>query len=128
MAEAKKTSAAGNSAVPHGDHDRVAMLSLNADGTPNQHNPEIIGDREFALDATREQFRQQAVSAVDQAERSASTGTGAEIVGQDPAIAELQAKHEAAEAAADKAADKTVEALFTGDQEATTDAESKPAK
>lgn len=26
-----------------GAHDRVAMLSLKADGTPDQRNPEIIG-------------------------------------------------------------------------------------
>jgi hypothetical protein len=49
----------------HGDHDRVQMLSLKADGTPDQHNPEIIGDKDVALEAAKEQFKQQAVSAAD---------------------------------------------------------------
>jgi hypothetical protein len=102
----------GNTAVPeHGDRDRVAMLSLKADGTPDQHNPEIIGDKEFALEATREQFRQQAVSAVDQAERKVAS-TGAEVLEQDPQIAALQQAHQDAEARAETAADATVEALF----------------
>jgi hypothetical protein len=102
----------GNTAVPeHGDRDRVAMLSLRADGTPDQHNPEIIGDKEFALEATREQFRQQAVSAVDQAERKVAD-TGAEVLEQDPQIAALQQAHQDAEAKAEAAADATVETLF----------------
>jgi hypothetical protein len=102
----------GNTAVPqHGDRDRVAMLSLRADGTPDQHNPEIIGDKDFALEATREQFRQQAVSAVDQAERKAAD-TGAEQLEQDPQIAALQQAHKDAEAQAESAADATVAALF----------------
>ena len=25
------------------DHDRVVMLSVRADGTPDQHDPELIG-------------------------------------------------------------------------------------
>ena len=108
--------AAGNTAVPQrGDHDRVAMLSLKADGTPDQHNPEIIGDKQFALTATQEQFRQQAVSAVDQAERGVTAPADGEQGAQDPTIAALQEKHEAAETAADSAAKTTVEALFTGD-------------
>lgn len=124
MADAKTTGgAAGNTAVSHGDHDRVVMLSLRADGTPDQHNPEIIGDKEFALEATREQFKQQAVSAVDQAERGVSSGAGgAEPVAQDPAIAALQDKHEAAEKAAVSAAESTVGALFTDDEDLTTGA------
>ena len=27
-----------------GQHDRVAMLSIRADGTPDQISPELIGD------------------------------------------------------------------------------------
>ena len=27
-----------------GQHDRVAMLSVRADGTPDQINPELIGE------------------------------------------------------------------------------------
>ena len=112
------TGAAGNTAVPaHGDHDRVAMLSLRADGTPDQHNPEIIGDKQFALDATREQFKQQAVSAADQAVRGVTARPDAEAVDapEDPKISELQRAHVQAEQAAQKAADATVDALFTGD-------------
>lgn len=110
--------AVGNTAVPqHGDHDRVAMLSLRADGTPDQLNPEIIGDREFAEAATREQFQQQAVSAVDTAERAATTdaAAAAEQVEQDPSIAELKGKHDAAADAAVAAADATVDALYQDD-------------
>lgn len=129
MAEARTTTggAAGNTAVSHGDHDRVVMLSLRADGTPDQHNPEIIGDKEFALEATKQQFREQAVSAVDQAERGVSSDAGgAEPVEQDPAIAEMQKKHEAAEKAADSAAESAVGALFTDDKALDTGADSKP--
>ena len=50
----------------HGQHDRVQMLSLKADGTPDQINPEIIGDKDTAIAAAKVQFAQQAVSAVDQ--------------------------------------------------------------
>jgi hypothetical protein len=116
MAQASEnTTGTGNTAVPQGDHDRVAMLSLRADGVPDQHNPEIIGEKEFALEATREQFRQQAVSAVDVAERGAVADTGAETVGQDPAIAKLQEVHEKAASEAESAADAVVGALFTGE-------------
>lgn len=122
--------AAGNTAVPaaeHGDHDRVAMLSLKADGSPDQHNPEIIGDKEFAQSATREQFKQQAVSAADSIRATSvpmmtvDDGKGgtkeipASEAPQDPTIAERQAEHEAVAADAEKAADATVGALFTGD-------------
>lgn len=111
---------AGNTAVPqHGDRDRVAMLSLKADGTPDQHNPEIIGEREFALDATKEQFKQQAVSAVDQEKRAELFGTGTadvEQLEQDPKIAELKDAHESAEKAAESAAESTVGALFVEEE------------
>lgn len=109
----------GNTAVPqHGDRDRVAMLSLKADGTPDQHNPEIVGEREFALEATKEQFRQQAVSAVDQDKRAElfGTGDGSEQLEQDPKITELKDAHDSAAQAAEKAAESTVGALFTDEQ------------
>lgn len=111
MAEATSTTK-GNT-VPHqGDHDRVAMLSLKPDGTPDQHNPEIIGDTETAKAATKEQFKQQAVSAAD-ATNAAPTGGGTvvEDAPQDPAIAAAAKEHEKAAAAAEKAAEKTVDAL-----------------
>jgi hypothetical protein len=119
----------GNTAVPqHGDHDRVAMLSLRADGTPDQHNPEMVGDKEFALAATKEQFKQQAVSAVDQQKRPEIFGTpgAGEQLEQDPAIAELKDAHESAEKAAEKAAESTVSALFV-DEQAPAKAEPAPA-
>jgi hypothetical protein len=108
----------GNTAVPDGGpRDRVAMLSLNRDGTPDQHDPEIIGDKEFALEAAKKQFRQQAVSAVDETKRAELFGTGsAEDVGQDPAIAELKDAHDSAADAAEKAAESTVNNLFNDEQ------------
>lgn len=108
---------AANTAVKHeGDHDRVAMLSLHADGTPDQHNPEIIGDKEFALEATRRQFAEQAVSAQDADRRAvaADAASAAETVEQDPTIAKAQAEDEKTAAAAEKAADKVVESLHKG--------------
>lgn len=112
----------GNTAVPaKGPHDRVQMLSLNADGTPNQTpGVEIIGDPEFAKQAAREQFAQQAVSAADQA--NAPTGDTM-VVGndgetapaadapQDPSIKERQDEHEKLQEAAHKAADAMVDSL-----------------
>lgn len=107
--------AAGNAAVPHeGDHDRVVMLSLRPDGTPDQHNPEIIGDKEFARAAARRQFAEQAVSAADVAARGATVDAGVGEVGQDPSVTELQNAHEKAASAAEKAADKAVDALHKG--------------
>lgn len=121
---ADTTKAAGNTAVPQGDRDRVAMLSLRRDGTPDQVNPEIIGDKKFALEAAKRQFAEQAVSAVDAQERSVSPA-GGEPVEQDPTIAALKEKHDAAQEAAESAAESTVTALFAGDEPA---AESAPAK
>lgn len=113
MAVASETPKQGN-VVPHkGDHDRVAMLSVRADGTLDQHNPEIIGDKEFALAATKEQFKQQAVSAVDVAERGVSSGSEDEGV-QDPSVAALKEKHDAAAETADKTAEKVVNSLYQG--------------
>lgn len=121
MAEAK-----GNTAVPQGDRDRVAMLSLKADGTPDQTNPQMIGERDFALAATKEQFRQQAVSAVDQAERAEAPAAAGEVT-QDPAIEALKAAHDAAASSAEKAAESTVNALFTDDTAASTAGKSTTA-
>jgi hypothetical protein len=104
---------AANTAVPKdGDHDRVAMLSLRADGTPDQYDPEIIGDKDFAVDAAKRQFAEQAVSAKDAAERSA-TDTGEEV-GQDPSIAEAQKEHDKVASAAEKRAESVVNSLHQG--------------
>ncbi len=123
MAEAK-----GNTAVPAAPSDKVAMLSLKADGTPDQTNPQIIGDKEFALAAAKEQFAQQAVSAVDEAKRAEVLPPAAETVGQDPAIEELKSAHDDAAAAAEKAAESTVNALFTEPAAETTAAKSTTSK
>ena len=116
MAEAKQTTEAANTAVINeGDHDRVAMLSLRADGTPDQHNPEIIGDKDAAVEATKVQFAQQAVSAVD-AEKRAELGLTAadETDTSDAAIDALKAEHDKVAAAAEKAAEKAVNSLHQG--------------
>ncbi|NUR28501.1 MAG: hypothetical protein HOV83_22125 [Catenulispora sp.] len=122
MAEAK-----GNTAVPHeGDHDRVVMLSLNADGSPAQHNPEIIGDKAFAEAAAKRQFAEQAVSARDVQLRGVSAGAVTIVgtpegqadkevpatVGEDPTVAKLAEAHESAQKAGEASAEKAVGALF----------------
>lgn len=100
--------------VQEGVHDRVAMLSLRADGTPDQYNPEIIGDKDAALANAKEQFVQQAVSAVDQAERGVSASDDVDQSVQDPFIADLKSKHDKAATAAEKAAEKAVGSLHQG--------------
>lgn len=108
--EKEKTVADANK-VPHGgDHDRVQMLSLRADGTPDQNNPEFIGDKDVTLAATTEQFRQQAVSAADVQLRGVSADTGDSGV-QDPTVEELQKAHESAAKSAEAAAKKAVDSL-----------------
>ena len=127
MAESSTTQEKkANVAVKQGDHDRVAMLSLHPDGSPAQFEPEIIGDKEFAVEAAKRQFAEQAVSAADVAERGVSTGGPVTLVGQpdgsvkseparsdpDPGIAELKEKHDSAQSAGESAAEKVVGALF----------------
>lgn len=101
-----------NPVANEGDHDRVVMLSLRADGTPDQHNPEIIGDKETAIAAAKEQFAQQAVSAADVA--NPVGGTTVEDAPQDPTIQAAVDEHEKVAAAAEKAAEQTVNALHQG--------------
>lgn len=109
----EKNTGTGNTAVPNqGDHDRVQMLSLRADGTPDQHNPEIIGDKDATLAATTEQFKQQAVSAADV--KNADGGTVVEDAPQDPSIDAAAKEHEKVAKAAEAAAKKTVESLHQG--------------
>lgn len=110
-----KTSAPVNPVKDEGDHDRVSMLSLKADGTPDQHNPEFIGDKETAVAATREQFAQQAVAAVD-AEKRAELGLGGDVESDtsDAKIDALKSEHDKVAAAAEKRADKVVNELHRG--------------
>lgn len=128
--EARPTSTAGHDAsrvkVPGAtDHDRVNSLSIRADGTPDQHNPELIGDVDAIRAHTREQFRQMAVSAADVRERGVTSapatlvgqedGTVKEIdpseLPQDPTVERLDKAHTEAAEAAQGAADKAVDAL-----------------
>ncbi len=98
--------------IDTGDHDRVVGLSIRKDGTLDQHNPEIIGDKEAALAATREQFAQIAVSAVD-AEKRAELGLAGAEDGDtsDKAIDALRAEHEKAADAGRAKAEALVNAL-----------------
>jgi hypothetical protein len=114
-----------------GDHDRVAMLSVRNDGTLDQHAPELIGDPALAQAATRRQFAEQAVSAVDVRIAAAmpAAGSAVTIIGApdgepDTVIplttdatttaASVRELHEAAAEAAIKAADAVVERLTSG--------------
>lgn len=100
------------SVVPH---DRVVGLSLRSDGTPDQVNPEIIGDKEAAVEAAKKQFAEFAVSAVD-AEKRAELGLGGTEEGDtsDAKIDALKAEHDKVAKAAESAAEKLVESLHKG--------------
>lgn len=107
------------------EHDRVNSLSIRSDGTPDQNNPELIGDVDAIRDHTREQFRQMAVSAADVRERGVTASPGVlrgtedggveEIdpadVPQDPTVERLDKAHTEAAEAAEGAADSAVDAL-----------------
>jgi nickel-dependent lactate racemase len=108
MANTQEAKTPANAVPGHGDHDRVVMLTLEADGTPRQVAPEFIGDKEAALEATKEQFRQQAVAAKDVELRGVVAGEGE----KDDEV--LSKAHKAAEKAAESAAEKTVNALHKG--------------
>ena len=110
MTTEKKTAAAPEPA-PVVAHDRVAMLSVRADGTLDQAAPELIGDKAATVAATQRQFAEQAVSAADDAARRAANAT-ADV--QDPAITELQAAHDAAAAKAKEDASAIVNSLHQG--------------
>lgn len=97
-------------------HDRVVGLSLRNDGTPDQNNPEIIGDKDAAIAAAKEQFAQFAVSASDAAARS-EAGIGGQPEGStaDAAIDKVKAVHDEVAAAAEAAAEAMVNELHKGD-------------
>lgn len=113
MATASTTPSQGNTVPNHGDHDRVQMLSLKADGTPDQHNPEIIGDKDVAIIAAKEQFAQQAVSAAD-VQIAAGGGSAVADAPQDPKIEKAQKEHDKVAAAAEKKAESVVNSLHQG--------------
>lgn len=114
MASEKDTPVA-NKAAKGGDHDRVTMLSLRADGSPDQTpGVEIIGDKDAAIAATAEQFKQQAVSAADREIRGVDSADVNVSTTEDPTVAELQKAHESAAKGADAAAKSVVESLHQG--------------
>jgi hypothetical protein len=118
MAETKKVAGAPAGVTP--PHDRVVGLSLRSDGTPDQNNPELIGDKDAAMAATKKQFAEFAVSAADaEARRAAGIGTEAAPTADgstgDTAIDQVKAEHEKVAAAAESAAEALVNQLHQGD-------------
>jgi hypothetical protein len=109
VADAKPTT--DKPVVKTADVDRIQALSISKDGTPDQSPGFEFIDKEVALDATKEQFRQIAVSAVD-AEKRAELGLSGNDEGDtsDAAIDALRKEHEKAEAAGEKAAEAVVNA------------------
>lgn len=86
------------------DRDRVVMASRAPDGTPVQHNPELIGPRDDAEEGARRQLAEQAVSITDQRQVEADRRAAAGDDQQDPGIDERRKAHdEAAKAAEGKA-------------------------
>jgi hypothetical protein len=127
MAEiAKAPTPKVNDAVP-APHDRVAVLSVRADGTHDQLNPELL-DPEGVKDYTKRQFSEQAVGEADRANAPIAGPTTiigtpegepdkivpATEVKQDPSIESAQAEHERVQKAAEKAAEAVVTSLSKG--------------
>lgn len=112
MADRTASTNTEKAVVDTGDHDRVVGLSIRKDGTLDQHNPEIIGDKDAALAATKEQFAQIAVSAVD-AEKRAELGLAGAEEGDtsDAKIDALKAEHDKAAKAGEAKATSVVNAL-----------------
>lgn len=110
MAEPKSTD---KPVIATGDHDRVVALSVRADGTLDQYAPEIIGDKDAAVEATKRQFAEIAVAAVDAEKREelGLAGTSGEGDTSDTAIDALKAEHEKAAKAAESKAASVVNAL-----------------
>ena len=110
-----KSSTTEKAVVKTGDHDRVVALSVKADGTLDQNDPEIIGDKDAAIEATKRQFAQIAVSAVD-AEKRAELGLARSTEGDtsDAAIDALRKEHDKAAAAAEKQAESLINSLHGG--------------
>lgn len=115
MAEVNKTTATSPQVVEPAT-DRVQMLSVAKDGTPDQApNFVFIGDKEAALAATKQQFAQQAVARVDEEKRpELGLGGGTVEVVEDKSIAELRSAQEKAVAEAEKKAAAVVNANHGG--------------
>lgn len=112
MAEAKKENQ--GRVTKDADHDRIVMASRAPDGTPNQHDPEFIGDKDVAVEAAKTQLTEQKVSAVDQAIRGVSDEEAGGGSKPDPQVAEIKKAHEAAAASAGKQAEAEVNKLHEG--------------
>jgi hypothetical protein len=95
-----------------GDHDRVVMASLKADGSPDQTSDfTFIGDKETSIASTTEQLKQQRVSAADVELR----GVGGSEEGDsspDKAVAKMVKVHESAAKSAASDAKSLVEGRF----------------
>jgi hypothetical protein len=116
MPEMADTNKAADAPVAsNAPHDRVVSLSLKSDGTPDQNNPEIIGDKDAAIEATKKQFAEFAVSAAD-AEERAKVGLGPDDEGDtsDAVIDKLKASHDKIAASAEKKAESVVNSLHKG--------------
>ena len=102
--------------VSTGDHDRVVGLSIDKTGAPDQTPGfEVIGDKEAAVAATKEQFAQIAVAAVDAEKRTALGLAGTEDGDtSDAKIDALRAEHEKAAKAAEAKAASVVNAAHRG--------------
>lgn len=117
MTESKSTAPVDKPVIDQADHDRVAMFSVAKDGTLDQSpGVEVIGDKDAAIEATQEQFRQIAVAAVDAVKRPELGLAGPQDEGDtsDKAIDALKAEHEKAEKAAEKKAEALVNAATKG--------------
>jgi hypothetical protein len=100
-----------------GDHDRVASLSIRVDGSLDQSpGVEIIGDKDAALEITKRQFAERAVSAIDASKRAelGLAGSADEGSTADKAIDALRKAHDAAAAAGEKEAERIVNQLSKG--------------
>lgn len=116
MADPVKPAKAAGSSTPADTagtrHDEVVALSIRNDGSLDQTAPEIIGPVDGAIEATKAQFAQMAVSAKDGYELREEQDAEAEArAGDDPVIAKRIKEHEAAVKAAEAKAEQVVKAL-----------------
>lgn len=116
-----------NKAVPQ-THDRVSVLSVRADGTHDQLNPELL-DPEGVVEYTKVQFREQAIGIADDNRIAGGVGGAVTIIGkpgdepdevvpattdavrQDPSIKARAQEHEKVAQAAEKAAEAVIKSL-----------------
>lgn len=116
MPDTTKSSAkAEGTVINTGDHDRIVSFSVAKDGSLDQTDPEIIGDKDAAIAAAKRQFAEIAVSAVD-AEKRAELGlAGTEDTDtSDAKIDALRAEHEKAAKAGESKAESLVNSLHKG--------------